>query len=89
MKIDVAKDDLLTLRREVYARLDQLEQTPSAKSGDPLVRAIVENQIVVLSRFVREMNKACVVAFGHNCYAELYPLVRLEQAVHANDKNHV
>ena len=74
MQVDIAKNDLLTLRREVYDRLDQLKRTPAATSDDPQFRNAVEPQIEVLSKFVRKLNRACVVAFGHDCHADAYPL---------------
>jgi hypothetical protein len=73
MKIDIAKDDLLTLRAEVHERLTQLERTPAASSDDPRFRNAVVPQINTLAKFVRKLNRACVVAFGHDCAAYCYP----------------
>ena len=76
MQIDVAKDDLLTLRKEVYERLSQLKRTPAATSNERQFRDAVDPQIAVLSKFVRKLNRACVLAFGHDCHADAYPLSR-------------
>ncbi len=74
MLIDIAKDDLVTLRRQVYSRYLQLEATPAGQSDDPDLRRVVEPQMEVLTKLVRKLNRACKKAHGHDCNAHWYPV---------------
>lgn len=70
MKIEIAKDDLLTLRSEVYQRLWWLKQTPAY--SNPNFESCVVPQARVLAKLIRKLNRACVRAFGHDCGAGLF-----------------
>lgn len=74
MLIDIAKADLLTLRREMHDRYRQLKATPAASSDDPQFRRAVEPQMAVLAKMVRKLNRACKRAYGHDCNAYCFPL---------------
>ncbi len=69
--IEVAKGDLLNLRRQVYKRLWELKNTPAYK--DPANREWLMPEVTALSKFIRKLNRACVQAYGHDCHADLYP----------------
>jgi hypothetical protein len=70
--IDISKNDLLTLRSEVYAQLCDLRRTPAWKSKEG--RGAVVPQATVLAKLIRKLNRACKQAFGHDCHAKNYNL---------------
>lgn len=72
MKIDIAKEDLQPLRREVHNRLFELRQTPAAQSDDPAWRAVVSSEIALLEKFIRKLNRALIATYGHDCCGDHY-----------------
>ena len=72
MKIDIAVNDLQTLRAETWYRLQWLRNTPAGKSSHPMSYAVVANQIAVLEKFIRKLNRALTVVHGHDCNADFY-----------------
>lgn len=74
MKVEIAKVDLMMLRREVHERYLYYLSTPAAKSEEPEVRQAVESQIRILAKLVRKLNRACKKAYGHDCGAYCYPV---------------
>ncbi len=74
MLIDIAKGDLLMLRRQVYDQYLQLKATPAAQSDNPDFRRVVEPQMKFLAKLVRKLNRACTKAYGHDCSAYCFPV---------------
>jgi hypothetical protein len=70
VKIDIAKDDILTLRTEMYDQLRRLKRSPAYSK--PEFEECVVPQARVLAKFIRKLNRACVQAFGHDCHADGY-----------------
>ena len=70
MQIDIAKSELQTLRHEMWHRLQYLRATPAA--AHPETYAIVATEIRVLEKFIRKLNRALTVAYGHDCHGSLY-----------------
>jgi len=72
MKIDITKQDLQPLRSETFKRLTYLRSTPAGQSSDPKFYAVVANEIAVLEKFIRKLNRALVAAYGHDCCGDHY-----------------
>ena len=70
MQIDIAKSDLQILRHETWLRLQYLKDTPAA--AHPETYAIVATEIRVLEKFIRKLNRALTVVYGHDCHGPLY-----------------
>jgi hypothetical protein len=72
MKIDISPKELQTLRGEAHERLQWLRNTPAGQSQTVIGRSPVAEQIRVLEKFIRKMNRALVKVHGHDCCACLY-----------------
>ena len=74
MKIDIARDDLQTLRSSVWEELRRLQNTPAGQSSSQPIYKAVGPQIRVLQKFIQKLNRALVLAYGHDCNAQMYDL---------------
>lgn len=75
MNIDIAKDDLIPLRRELAELYDRMETYPVMLSLDPEWKRMqdsVREDMAIIAKTIRKLSQACKKAYGHDCCGYLY-----------------
>jgi len=75
MNIDIAKEDLIPLRRELAEHYDRMAAFPVMQSTDPEWKRMqdsVREDMAIIAKTIRKLTRACKVAYGHDCCGDFY-----------------